>query len=219
MDQNDADLDHDMTLFKPIITRQDVEHAALNTLKPWFDTYLAEVERQKGLIVRQLPRPRSYMRRNEFDKWPEEQLPSIIVISPGIVGRPTASGSGMFTADWGLGVAVIAEGRDNDNTRDLVGYYTAAIRALILQRPSLNGFAKGVVWEDERYDDISDFDAGRTMASGQVVFQVEVEDVVSTRAGPVTPDTPPVDPPPVSPDWPIADTVTADVQIVEELND
>lgn len=205
------------SIFKPIVTRQEVEMAALNTLKLWFDTYLAEVERQKGLDVRQLPRPRSYIRKNEFDRWPEDQIPAIIVISPGLVGPPSGTGSGSFRGDWQLGVAVITEGQDNDNTRDLVGYYTAAIRALILQRPSLGGFAMGVTWEDERYDDISDTEVGRTMASGQVVFQVTVEDLVSTKAGPVTPDTPPVTPPDDSPTWPIATTVTADVQIVEEL--
>lgn len=206
------------TIFKPIITRQEVELRVTNTLKDWIDTYLAEVERQNGLDVRQLPRPRSYSRRNEFDHWPEEQIPAVIVVSPGLVGRPVANGSGEFRGQWGVGVAVIAEGQDVNNTRDLVGYYTAAIRALILQRPSLGGFAMGVTWEDERYDDISDIDVGRTLASGQVVFQVEVEGIVSTKAGPVTPDTPPVDPPPVSPTWPIATQVTADVEL-EDLND
>lgn len=206
------------TIFKQIITRQDVELQVIDTLKDWFDTYLAEVERQNALDVRQLPRPRSYSRRNEFERWPEDQIPAVIVISPGLVEPPVANGSGEFRGYWGVGVAVIAEGQDTDNTRDLVGYYTAAIRALILQRPSLGGFAMGVTWEGEHYDDISDVEMGRTLASGQVVFQVEVEGIVSTKAGPVTPDTPPVDPPPVSPAWPIATEVTADIEL-EDLNE
>jgi hypothetical protein len=205
------------SIFKDIITRQEVEQAAMITLQTWLDTYLAEVERQKGLAVRSLPRPRSWMRRNEFEHWPEDQIPSIIVISPGIAEPPTGTGSGAFRANWLLGVAVVAEGQQTNNTRDLVGYYTAAIRALIIQRPSLGGFAMGVTWTDERYDDISDTEIGRTLASGQVVFQVTVENIVSTKAGPLTPDTPPVDPPDTSPTWPIADTVSVEYEL-EDLN-
>lgn len=204
------------SIFKNIITRQDVEIRVRDTIKTWIDSYLAEVERQNGLNVRQLPRPRSYTRRNEFERWPEDQIPAVIVISPGLTAPPVANGSGQFRGYWGVGVAVITEGQDTDNTRDLAGYYTAAIRALILQRPSLGGFAMGVTWEDERYDDISDVEMGRTLASGQVVFQVEVEDIVSTKAGPVTPDTPPVTPPDDSPTWPVATVVTADVEMEDD---
>jgi hypothetical protein len=205
------------SIFKPIITRQDVERAALDTLQTWIDTYLAEVERQNGMAVRSLPRPRSWTRRNEFEHWPEDQIPAIIVVSPGLTDPPMGTGSGAFRANWDLGVAVVAEGQQTNNTRDLVGYYTAAIRALIIQRQSLGGFAMGVIWRDERYDDISDLEVGRTLASGQVVFSVTVEGIVSTKAGPLTPDTPPVDPPDTSPTWPIATTVEADI-VLEDLD-
>jgi hypothetical protein len=200
-------------IFRQIITRQDVEQAALDTLQIWIDTYLAEVERQKGITVRSLPRPRSWTRRNEFERWPEDQIPAIIVVSPGLSDPPMGTGNGAFRADWDLGIAVVAEGQQTNSTRDLVGYYTAAIRALIIQRPSLGGFAMGVIWTGERYDDISDTEIGRTMASGQVLFQVTVEGIVSTKAGPVTPDTPPVDPPDTSPTWPIATQVSAEYEL------
>lgn len=201
------------SIFGQLLTRGDLEDHVVDLLKKWMDTYLAEVERQNGKAVRSLPRPRSIVRRNAFEHWVEEQLPTLIVVSPGTVGPPRKRGNGSYEVDWTLGIAAIASGKDSDNTRDLVDLYATAVRALIIQRPSLEGFAIGVVWEDEHYDDISDSDVGRTMASGQVVFRVTVENVVFAQAGPITPDTPPDPPPDTSPVWPIVETLHLEVDL------
>lgn len=201
------------SIFGQVLTRSNLEDAVVALLRKWMDTYLAEVERQNGIPVRTLPRPRSIERRNAFEHWVEEQLPSLVVVSPGTVGPPRKRGGGSYVAEWAVGIAAIAGGKDANSTRDLVDLYTAAVRMLILQRPSLEGFAIGATWEDEHYDDIADSDVGRTMASGQVVFQITVEDLVFANAGPITPDDPPTTPPDTSPTWPIVDTVHLDVEL------
>lgn len=202
-----------MSSFGQILLRSDLEDAVIAVLKKWMDTYLAEVERQNGKPVRTLPRPRSYSRRNEFDKWPEEQLPAIIVVSPGTTGRPRKRGNGEHEVDWAVGVAVIASSTTMDNSRNLIDLYTAAIRALIVQRPSLEGFAIAATWQNESYDDINDQEAGRTMASGQVVFEITVENNVFAKAGPLTPDNPPDPPPNTSPTDPQVQTTHLDVEL------
>lgn len=203
-------------LFRNITSRPEVEKAAIDMLRLWMDTYLNEIERQNGIPPRKLTRPRSYSQRNKFDIWPEDQLPAIVVISPGLAEKPRRLGDGSHTAKWAVAIACIVGAKDEEETRNLAGLYTAAIRALFLQRASLNQFAAGVEWLDERYDDMPD-DARRSVQSGTVILAVEVDDVVTANAGPVTPDDPPTDPTVDPGDWPTVLHTDVQIEIVEEI--
>lgn len=207
-----------MTIFGRIVSRQDLENAAMETCKTWIDTYLAEVERQRGIDTGFYQRPKSYTTVNSVTKWDEDQLPAIIVVSNGFSQAPRKKGDGTFDTWWGLGIACIVSGNDEASTREFASDYTAALRALFNQRVSLDGFADGTDFVDEHYDDIQEEDR-RSMASGQVIFSVEVDNVVQTKAGPITPDDPPSDPEAPIPDWPIATSVHLDgVTIVKEIS-
>lgn len=195
----------------PIITGRDCELAALGTLRKWSPTYLAEAERQTGRTVGSLPRIRGWTTAPDFEKWPEDQLPCVLLISPGLVDVPNPDGQGFYRARFSLGLAAIVSTSQADETADLAKLYCATLRTCLLQHQSLEGFANGVTWLDENYDDLPSID-DRSLGAGKAIFGVEVSNISRRWQGPPTPAEPP------TPDTdPIPDDPTvARVVIVEE---
>jgi hypothetical protein len=161
---------------------KQVEQAVLATIEHWIENYLREAEYQFSWNG-EAPLPRSYRRVNDFDPIGVEQLPLIMAISPGLTDRPSMEGDGSFTFTWAVGVGILVSARTFEETRDLAGLYVTAVRALLLQNGSLGGFADGTYLLDERYDDAPS-DMSRTMGSAQVMFEVQVSNVVNRRRGP-----------------------------------
>lgn len=195
-----------MSVFGNITTSVDVEGAMEAHVVKWITTYLREVERQKGLKVGLLPSPRSYQKRNELQRWPEDQMPAIVIVAPGTAGTPKRKGDGTYDANWVCGVAAVVSSTDKESTRTMASYYTAAIRAAVLQHRSIGGFARGVTYEDERFDDLPEVQ-GRSLVSGQVFFTVQVSAIVDSSQGPSQPSDDPAE-------WP--DVETAQVTIQKE---
>lgn len=197
-----------MSIFGAIKDGTHVESAMLEHLELWQLTYLAEVERQNGLEPRFLPAIRSFVVVKEFDRWPEDQLPACLVLSPGLAEPPIAEGDGTMRSKWILGIGLVCSAPTREDTNRLAKWYTSAMRAAILQHPSLGGFAEGVEWRSETFSDIPS--AGqRTMSSGQAVFFVEVRDTVNRLGGPTSP---PEDPYNQPDDWPEVDSVQVTVE-------
>lgn len=186
----------------PIITGRDVELAAIAVLRKWASTYLAEAERQTGRTVGSLPRPRSYSTAPDFETWPEDQLPRVLLVAPGLAEAPAAYGAGEFHARFLLGIACIVSARSMDETADLAKLYCATLRTVLVQHQSLDGFAAGVVWLDEDYDDLPSID-DRSLGAGQAIFTVEVAGFARRYNGPPYPSAevpvPPTDPIPEDP--------------------
>lgn len=160
----------------------------------WMTAYIAEIERQLGLDPKTIPVIKSYVTANEFRKWPEEQTPAILVVSPGLTDPPKKEGDGTYRGSFSLGVAAIAKGRTKQETQRTAKVYGAAIAGAMVQHPSLQGFARGLGWRDQSYTDI-DSDEGRTLASSQNIFEIEVGNLVQAFGGPVVvPEDPYVDP-------------------------
>lgn len=197
-------------IFGSLVTGTDVEQAALDTLQTWSPTYLAWVERHTGRAAQSVPAPRSWITSADFTRWPEEQLPSVLLLSPGLAEEPSRDGRGSIRAKFALGVAVVVSARDRAETDALAKLYVAAFRAAILQHPSLGGFAEGVEWLDERYDALpGDPKRRRTLAAGQLAFRVDVRGVVEPGTGPTSPSPTPYEP---QPDPTVATSVEVDVQ-------
>jgi hypothetical protein len=156
-----------------IMTGRDVELAMLTFLRRWGGTYLAECERQRGYGPGALPRVRAYTTAADFEKWPEDQLPCLLLVSPGLAEAPLADGAGSYRVKFSVGLAVIVSAATMDETAALSKLYVAAMRAAILQHQSLEGFASGVEWLDETYDDLPSVDT-RSLGAGQCIFAVEV---------------------------------------------
>ena len=202
--------------FGTIITPSQVEVWVEDFAKKWFVEYLAEVERQLGLDPQTYPDLRSYVRANDFDHWPEDQLPSLMVMNMGLADEPIKRNGG-WDAKWMIGAAIIVSGYDRNATRDLMNNYGAAFRAMILQTRSLEREeVRGVDWVDERPAPLPD-DAERTLGAQQMFFAVEVEKVVDARGGTPEPEPRPdpyVDP---GPGGVVIDTAIVNIEHVEEI--
>lgn len=202
------------SIFGPMVSGGDVEGWVLDLCRRWFGTYLSEVERHHGIEAGTLARPRAYVPAQTYDKWPEDQLPALMVLSPGVAELPLKEGDGRYRAAWLISVGVLCSTRTQGETHALAMHYALALRELLLQRPSLDGHAAGTIWRSETYNEL-DYDDQRTLGGGSVEFAIEVENVAQASAGPLTPDeplSPDTDP---WPDWPVAEEVEVEVEAVQ----
>ncbi len=197
-----------MTVFGTIRSDDEVEDAVLATLRKWLPTYLAEVERQLDLDVGYYARPAesSYTVRTDFDNWPEDMLPAIVVTSPGVEEDPAKSGGGKYRAVFGIGVTCIVSSIDQTSARRYAHRMGAAIRAALIQNQSLDqgldGDVRGVVWIGTRNNEVAtDESDARTLWAVRQAFLIEVDDVLSKGVGPVSPDPQP-DPNEPHAEWP-----------------
>lgn len=177
----------DTNLFGTIVTGKQVRNAVKDHLQAWFPSYIAEVGRADGRDGGALPLFRSFVSVLDMPdgKYVEEQMPSCVIVAPGLIEEPSKH-RGMYIARWAVNVGAVISGQNKENTFDLTELYAAAIRASVVQRPGLGGFATATDWLGERYDDIPN-DMQSTLGAGTVQFLVEVQGVVDARQGPDAP--------------------------------
>lgn len=199
--------------FGPFVAASDVEQALLDHVQLWLADYLAEVDRRYDDDVGTLPYPRGWVISADVEKMPEDQTPTIVVASPGLLEPPRSDGAGYYTARWSMTVAVALSARGNSLALRLARRYALALRALLVQQQTLDDelVVRRIDWLDERYDVLESID-DRTMSVATIELAVEIADVVARGQGPMRPILPPgsgTDS--QSPTWPTADIV--DVQI------
>lgn len=199
-----------MSVYGVIVTGHHVEKIMREHIQRWSLDYLAEVAEQSGTRSRgDLPGFRSYLPAIDLDKFDEDQVPSCVIVAPGIAERPIKDGNGNWRVRWAVGVGCVVSGQDRDNTFELTQLYAAAVRACVLQHQSLGSeLIAGVDWMGEVYDELDDDDA-RTLAAGQVQFGVDVYTAVDSRGGTAEPVTDPTAP---AADWGTVETVDVVVQ-------
>lgn len=204
----------DTNLFERIVTPEDVEGAMRATIAEWAPDYFAELERNAGYAPGEVARPAGVITTREFAKWPEDQLPLILVMSGGTIGKPVRRARGTYEAAWAVTVAAIVSDVDQGESRRLMAVYAGAIRAMVLQHKMLksslheDGFATFLAWEGETYSDI-DFVDSRNLDSCRVNFSVGVEQVVTEQAGPREPSEDPLEDPG---EWPGVSEVDINVE-------
>jgi hypothetical protein len=199
------------SIFGRIVSGADVEDWCMALVKKWAGTYISEVERQRGITAGTLARFRGFEVAPSYDKWPEDQLPAVILVSVGLVDPPVKSGDGRYRARWMMGVGCIASARTQADAHQQGILYLTAMRELFIQRPSLDGHADGTRWLGEDYTQLA-YDDIRTLGAGLGQFSVEVDGVASADAGPTTPDLP-LDPDTLPwPPWQEVETVEIEVE-------
>lgn len=197
-------------VFGTVFDGGQVERAATTTLKLWMDTYLTEIELQADRD-NPLPRPRSWTVVQKVTQFKEDQLPTVMLLSEGLDGTPRREAGGVYRATWKLTVVVVVSARDVEAANRLNKLYGAAVRALLVQKPSLGGVVESTVWVGETYDVIPN-EKRRMLAASQNDFLVEVGDVLTADAGPLAPDEPPEHPG----EWPTVDEGQATVDLEKE---
>lgn len=185
--------------FGPVVTLRTVEQGVASFLRRWFLDYLDEIERREGYTAGQIERPRGIPVASDFQKWPEDQIPCLLVLSAGLAGPPQRQGDGSYTTDWQVAIAPVVKDIDEDAVRALAGAYTAAVRMAVMQHQGLEGLGRVLRWRDETYD-AGPMERRRTMAAGRFVFDVQMDKTL-VEYGPVVPSNPPLDPaqPPSAP--------------------
>ena len=206
------------SIFGRIVTGADLEQAIMASLKKWSSTYLSELERQHGMEAGELARVRSWTIAPTLDKFPEDQLPALILWSVGLAPPPDRKAGSVYSARWDMRLGLVCGATTPTRSHELAELYVAAHRALLLNRQSLDGFgANGTEWLDESYDDLP-YDEARSLGWGVAQFSVQVDDVQTVYAGPLEPDAPLTPDTAPWPDDPAANTVDVEVDKVAALN-
>lgn len=185
------------SVYGNILVPSQLEKAAIDTLIKWMPSYLSEIERQIGISKDSLSVPTNYTNRNSFDVIVGEELPKVVVISPGTVGTPVKNGLSAYRVPWRLGVGVAISARDEIIANMMAKCYGAAVRAIMVQPRQagyLEGFPgiRGIDWVGESYDDLPIQDQLSLFKTASVLFTIDIDNIVTKRAGPVTPSSGPV---------------------------
>lgn len=175
----------------------------------WIDTYLSEVEFRSGYDRRSIDRPRSYNTVFDLDKYPEDALPTIAIVSAGINDPPERVGNGKYNGWWDWACVVIVGQKDEQATRIVAQLYGAAIRAMVLQHSDIEGAVSDTLYESETYQYGQITGRSRSIGIVALEFRSYIEGLIQEPEGPALPDPPipvvtPDDQP--RPDWP---TVTS----------
>lgn len=172
----------------PFVGPAHVRRAVLATLALWGPSYINEAVRQTG---QDLPQFTDFVNEPMISAQTMVEAPRYVVAVPGTLGVPHRKGDGSFIANFDVQIALWMWGGNYQETEDNLGYYSVAIRQIMLQQPSLGGFALSSTWRGERYAEAAAPTAFRTWGQAVVMFGVQVDGVVNAYAGPRTP---PADP-------------------------
>jgi hypothetical protein len=203
-----------MSTFPDALSGRHVEQAVIETCVNWGEEFVAEYERQFGIPARSVPVPEEGQfttTSQTFEKWPEEQTPAVLVLAPGLTGKPRREADRSLTAPVAVGLGFLAgTGHGSDANREMAQLYAAAYSELMLRIPlTLLGTPLGVEsidYIDERYSDTPG-NRERMLAAARLVFVVNVKNWRSLSGKPPEADPRPnpyVDPPI---EWPTVGTI------------
>jgi len=154
-----------------IVTGDDVRTAVIDTLTTHLPNVLDDLGDLELPAVHEAPTV-------DAARLDAAQLPLLVVVTTGFTSAPTRDEAGVFTGVFGVLVEFFirsAEGTYGATARD-ARRYAAAIRTVLVERSTLDGYAQDVEVVDEGYDD-GDPAAARTFAIGQVACLVTVWDI------------------------------------------
>lgn len=192
-------------LIDPGVIEESIE-AQLRARLPW---YLREIERQQGRREGSLGTPNSYGVSTDYERFPEQGLPAIIIAAPGLREVPTKDGDGYLSGIYAAEVSATLPGPAGEGkgrvARRAAQIWGIAIAAALLQRRSLGDQAKCTDLIDQGFVDVAY--KPRAIVSVVNVFTVELENFLNIFDGPTGEDLPD----PVPEDWPEITDVDVDV--------
>jgi hypothetical protein len=205
-----------VSIFGRITSGDEIAAAVLDTLRTWEPDYLAELARLKGLEPGKLPRIAQWATVGDRELAPDPVFPSVLVYARGSASKLEKDGNGTYSGWFAAAFVVDVEitSRDQARANQVAQWYCAALRTALIHNSDLGGFAKGLEWGSEDYDELerASSEDGYARAAAGASFLVLVPDLVTAGAGPTVPSEDPVDDPPG--DWPIAQLV--DVRLTPE---
>lgn len=187
-------------IFGPMLSSSEIEDAVTETLKFWFPTYLAEMERRLRLHRAILTVPQNYTQRNSFDAVEGEKTPKIVVLATGLGAGPLKHAAA-YSAMWRVGVGIATGAKDEKTCNRHVKAYAAAARGILIHKPGtvreygLTTLSE-IYWAGEAYDDLPSIpNQHRLYKAATLWFDIEIDAVVARGLGPYGPDAPDLGPP------------------------
>lgn len=179
--------------------------------------YLAEVERQAGLRPGTLPTPPapdSYYGGVDFESWNEDLLPSIIVVVDPI-DEPAPFGDGTIGHWFEMQIGVVVQADSEDAAQMIASHYGTAIMGAVLQSGDLGGVANGTELTLAAKVELLEDEENRLFAKSVLTVRTYLDQIVARFIGPAGPVSWPTDPYTPPPDWPTAETVTIDIEVMD----
>jgi hypothetical protein len=177
------------SIFGPLLSSWNVDQAVLATLRVWWRSYMAEVERQNGVPKGTIPRPpdtESFRRGLDFEYYEEDDLPAVIVVSKPS-GEPEVSDAG-YVQRFEVKVGIVCEAED-ELTAQLRAAFCGAASQLLVQQSELEGFAERTRMIGAPELEMPD-DEERWLCRAVTTFYVWVAPVVIAEEGPIEPPGP-----------------------------
>ena len=175
------------------VMRGEILEAVRSTLELWVPYYLEQLDQEHGQLVpgRRTAPPTGYAVTRDLNWWGEQEPPTLIVASRGLVGTPERHGGrhGSYAATWAVSVGVTVGGTDEKGTDDLADRQAAAVSQALIEHEDLGGIAQWTRWRGEKYDGLP---PRRTLAAIESQFHVRVQRMADSRGQiPQHPDDPP----------------------------
>lgn len=201
-----------MSVWGDVLDGADVEAAVIAHLEWWLPATAEYVRRAKDPDEEKWPDGISEVRGYGVSHadaaaqhWPEDQLPMLIIQSPGMEGDPVVEGDGTVSATYGVMVSAIASSVTMADTKELARLYASAARLALMQNPQLDAgtgdaFAEHVSMGAERNDQVRrGIEGERNVMICSVPFLITIPSIMVVTGGPITaPEDPEIEPE----DWP-----------------
>lgn len=174
-----------------LVTGWDVTLAVQVTLQQYLPVVLAHPDVNHGAALRA---PVAYTYPSAGAARLNAAQTPMLWVSPTGTGGLADVGGGSRAITWEMDVGYIIRsdtGTYEDTLRDAT-LYAAAIRTVLVERPTLGGVARALWGIDEEYD-AADVTAGRTLAEGHVTFSVQADDAARRQLRFTVPGLAPVD--------------------------
>lgn len=171
------------SVFGPIGHPGELEDAVKERLRLWMPTYVKRFAEYSG---NKLVAPKSYSTANEAVKFPERQLPAIVVVSAGQIGEAEQFGDGKMSADFSVGVFIAVQGKDDGSTRAIGMSYWWPILASLMQHRKVAENAVVLKQTGSEWTEIP-VEQRRTRAGVEHAFSVRLENFLNVGEGPSVP--------------------------------
>lgn len=172
-----------MSRFGTWTSPRNVEESIRDFLAAWIEEFIAEAERQFGIDPRSIPVPglgQFVLRRDDFEKWPEEQMPVVLIQSPGAVAELRREADRSLTAPIAFQLAVLTSsgGHPDNAAQESAQIIGTALKQLLDNLPIDGLKTDGLpLLMDEQYDGIP-FAKQRDLGSVRLIYRIWVRNWV-----------------------------------------